>query len=97
MGNVDDEFNELVRKAERVKKYEAMLKEEAKKEKAYIVLLIVEFVLSLTGFVIMYFAVGGLATLGLFILLTGNNLQILRNIKKNLFKWFFFITFALTN
>jgi hypothetical protein len=38
-----------------------------------------------------------LATLGLFILLTGNNLQILRNIKKNLFKWFFFITFALTN
>ena len=75
MDNLEEKFNELVVKAE----------QEAQKQqkKLYYILLSIEMVLQLVGFIIIFIKLGWLVTLGLFLLLTGTNMQNSRNSKKN--------------
>ena len=75
MDNLEEKFNELVVKAE----------QEAQKQqkKLYYILLSIEMVLQLVGLIIIFIKLGWLVTLGLFLLLTGTNMQNSRNSKKN--------------
>ena len=78
MENLDEKFNELVRKAE---------EELSKKQKNLkIGLWVFEVVLQLIGFTIIYIKLGGWVTLGVFILSTGNGMQIMRNVRDYLHK-----------
>ena len=74
--NFEEEFKKLVQKADKEKE----LKKITRVKRIY---LFIEIVMQLTAFSIIYFELGGLVALALFLLLTGNNLQIFRNMKKD--------------
>jgi len=79
MEDINDKFEELVRKSE----------DESKKlQKKYdFALLIIEMVLQLSGVVIIIYELGWVVGGGLFLWFTGNNLQVIRNFReKNLRK-----------
>jgi hypothetical protein len=72
--DINEKFEELVRKAE---------DESNKLQKKYdFTLLIIEMVLQLVGLTIICVKLGWLITLGLFLLLTGTNMQNFRRAKK---------------
>lgn len=74
MENLEEKFEELVKKAQ----------EEAnrKAKKLNNILLGIEMSLQVIGFSIIYFKLGGWVTFGLFLLLTGTNMQNIRNNNK---------------
>jgi len=74
MDNIEDQFKELVRKADNEK--------EKKEQKGNLFMLIIEVVFGLAGFSILYLKLGGYVTLAVFLILTANNLQMLRNDEK---------------
>lgn len=74
MSNIEDQFKELIKKTDKDKK----------EKRVNLLSLTIELALGLTGFIMLYKALGGYVTLAVFLILTGNNLQILRNIKKDL-------------
>lgn len=74
MENLEEKFNELVLKAEQ--------EAEKQRKKVYYILLTIEMVLQLVGLTIIFVKLGWLVTLGLFLLLTGTNMQNTRNNSK---------------
>lgn len=76
--DINEKFEELVRKAE----------EDSKRlQKKYdFGLLIIEMVLQLSGIAVIIYHLGWAVGGGLFLWFTGNNLQVMRTIKKNLEK-----------
>jgi hypothetical protein len=74
MENLEEKFEELVKKAQ----------EEAnrKAKKVNNILLGIEMSLQVIGLSIIYFKLGGWVTFGLFLLLTGTNMQNTRNNNK---------------
>lgn len=74
MENLEEKFEELVRKAEQ--------EAEKRQKKLYYILLSIEMVLQLVGLTIIFVKLGWLITLGLFLLLTGTNMQNTRNANK---------------
>lgn len=75
MDNIEDQFNELVKKADEEKK--------ENEKRVNFIMLAIEVLIGLSGFTILFFKLGGFVTLAVFLILTGNNLQILRTNKKN--------------
>jgi hypothetical protein len=74
MENLEEKFEELVRKAEQ--------EAEKRQKKLYYILLSIEMVLQSVGLTIIFVKLGWLITLGLFLLLTGTNMQNTRNANK---------------
>jgi len=72
---INEKFEELVRKAE----------EESKKrqKKLNFALLIIELALQICGIAIIVYKLGWLVGLGIFLWSTANNLQTIRSVKKN--------------
>jgi hypothetical protein len=75
---INEKFEELVRKSQ----------EESNKrqKKVDFGMLVIELILELIGFIIIINYLGWGVAGGLFLLFTGNNLQVIRTIKKNLEK-----------
>lgn len=73
--DINEKFEELVRKSQ----------EESNKrqKKVDFGMLVIELILELIGFIIIINYLGWGVAGGLFLLFTGNNLQVIRNIKKN--------------
>ncbi len=74
MDNLEEKFEELVRKAEQ--------EANRKAKKIGYILLAIEMTLQLIGLSIIYLKLGGWVTFGLFLLLTGTNMQNSRNSNK---------------
>jgi len=76
--DINEKFEELVRKSQ----------EESNKrqKKVDLAMIVVELILQVVGFIIIIGYLGWGVAWGLFLLLTGNNLQVIRSIKKNLEK-----------
>ena len=76
--DINEKFEELVRKAE----------EDSKKlqKKVDFAMIVAELILQVVGFIVIIGYLGWGVAWGLFLLLTGNNLHVMRNIKKNLEK-----------
>lgn len=72
--DINEKFEELVRKAEEDSK-----KQQKKYDFAF---LIVEMVLQLSGIVVIIYHLGWAVGGGLFLWFTGNNLQVIRTIKE---------------
>lgn len=76
MDNFEEEFEKMVQKADEEKELKKL--NRAKK-----IIMFIELSTQLIGFLIVYFKLGGLVAFAIFLLLLGNNLQIIRNVKKN--------------
>lgn len=74
MDNLEERFNELVKKAEQ--------DAEIKIKNINTGLFVIELTFQLIGFIIIFIKLGGWVTLGLFLLLTGVNIQNRRTSKK---------------
>ncbi len=73
--DINEKFEELVRKSQE--------ESNKRKKKVDIGMLVIELILELIGFIIIINYLGWGVAGGLFLLFTGNNLQVIRNIKKN--------------
>lgn len=76
--DINEKFEELVRKSQ---------EDSNKRQKKFnLAMIVVELILQVVGFIIIISYLGWGVAGGLFLLLTGNNLQVMRTIKKNLEK-----------
>lgn len=81
MSDIDNEFNKLLKKAE-----DEELKSKMRTQKIYKnIMLALELTFQLSGFAIIVYTLGWLVAAGLFLLLTGTNMQVIRNISDKFF------------
>jgi hypothetical protein len=73
MENIQEKFNELVKKADEERKQKIKTVKN--------VLLFFEFILQLSAFIIIYIKLGGWVSFAFVLLITGNNLQLFRHLK----------------